>query len=56
MKTLNICAATFFVLVFLLALVCTDYLPMATLFAFAVSTPLYLMGLGLRWFMRGLAR
>lgn len=56
MKTLNNCAVAFFVVVFVLALVGTFDLLEATVFACAVSVPLYLMGLGLRRFMRGLAK
>ena len=56
MKTLNNCAVAFFAVVFLLALIGTFDLLEATIFAVAVSVPLYLMGLGLRWFVRGLAR
>jgi hypothetical protein len=56
MKTLNKCALVFFVLLFLLAWVNTAYIPTAMLFACAVSVPLYLMGLVLRWFVRGLVK
>ena len=44
MKTLNICATTFFILVFLLTLIGAQDLPLATVIAFVVSVPLYLMG------------
>ena len=56
MNTLNICAATFFVLAFTTTLVVTQYLPIAILFAGATSVPLYLTGLVLRWFVRGLVK
>ncbi len=56
MKTFNNCAVATFVLVFAVALIGTfDFLE-ATIFAVAVPVPAYLMGLGLRWFVRGLVR
>ena len=56
MKTLNVCAATLFALLFLLSLIGTLDLVEATVFTCAVSVPLYLMGLVLRWFLRGLVK
>lgn len=62
MKTLDITAATFFVITFLLVLVCSlgsygwEGWMLAFILAFVVTMPLYLMGLGLRWFVRGLVK
>jgi hypothetical protein len=53
MKTLNSYAAAFFVLLFALALICTFDLVEAAMFTFVVSVPLYLMGVGFRWVVRG---
>lgn len=56
MKTLNTCAVTFFVIVFALALIGTFDLLEATIFAVAVSVPLYLMGCVFVGFVRCLVR
>ena len=56
MKTLNTCAVAFFLVLFGLALIGTFNPLEAAVFAVAVFVPLYLMGLGLRWFVRGLVR
>ena len=60
MKTLNTCAAVLFVLVFLAEWLPTWYnpltLPVAALLASMFVAPLYMMGLLLRWFVRGLVK
>lgn len=56
MKTLNTCAALFFALLFVFSLIGTLDLVEATIFTVAVSVPLYLMGLMMRWFVRGLVK
>jgi hypothetical protein len=55
MKTLNVIAAMFFVLAFLLTLACTQDVLISAMATFAV-VPMYLMGLLLRWFLRGLVK
>lgn len=58
MKTLNICAATVFVLVFLLKTVGLGLynITFAALAALLFTVPLYITGLVVRWFVRGLVK
>lgn len=58
MKTLNGIAVALFLFVFLLQMLPSEWWswPRAALSALAFTVPLYLMGLVLRWFVRGLVK